>query len=262
MFERRSRFFSVHRMQRPAGEAMPSDRPQQVTAAVAQLHERWGSHLFRAQPRRIDPEIHPSIPTGFARLDRALGIGGIPRGALTECLGRGTAGLTTLALKAIVQAQSSRQEALAAWLDSALSFDADYAVRCGVALDRLLVVRTADHLADVLHTLVTSGGADMLVCDLRGRGVQAPDRLTMSRIGAALGAADCGLMLLAEPDRAGSYAQSALRLFLTRERWLMRGRDVAGYRVQAHILKNRYAPADRRVGITIGFSTTVHGEGL
>jgi recombination protein RecA len=217
-------------------------------------------------PRPSRPEQYPHIATRFPTLDHALGIGGIPSAALTECISSGTSGLTTLALKVIAQAQADYAQASAVWVDTTASFDADYAVRCGVVLDRLLVVRTDCNIADILHTLVTSSGVSVLVCDMRHglQGAPLPrlEPLAMSRITTALASTECALLLLTEPSLSPGYTQAALRLQLTRERWLIRTGDVVGYRVQVHILKNRFAPAERRVSITIGFSILMQGDRL
>ncbi len=176
--------------------------------------------------------------------------GGLPRGCITQTIGRGTAGLTTLALKVVAHAQHDNDAA--AWLDVPLTFDAEYAVRCGVALDRLLVVRSGENIADVLYALVGSRAVGVLVCDLRSRDVRFPDTSALSRLMTALASTSCALVFLTEPDTPLNTHAIALRLGLECERWLMRGRDVSGYRVQVEVLKNRFAPAGRCVSLTIG----------
>jgi len=81
----------------------------------------------------------PRIPTGFPALDQAPGIGGIPRGRVTEILGAPTSGMATRALKLMAKAQGDRDTA--AYLDLSYTFDPDYAVRCAVSLERLHLIR-------------------------------------------------------------------------------------------------------------------------
>jgi len=87
-----------------------------LAAEVARLQERWGAGVIRKPEGSANSE-QPHISTTWARLDAAIGIGGIPRAALTECVGSSTAGLTTLALNIIAGAQAYHAHPTAAWVD-------------------------------------------------------------------------------------------------------------------------------------------------
>jgi recombination protein RecA len=81
-------------------------RQLRLDAAVATVHRRFGPQvLVKGKPASATDEV-PAIPTGFPALDRALGIGGLPRGKVNELVGPATSGKTTLALKFLAQAQA------------------------------------------------------------------------------------------------------------------------------------------------------------
>ena len=106
-----------------------------------------------------------AIPTGFAALDQALGIGGFPRGAITELFGPPAIGKTTLALQWVAQAQESGQSA--AWIDAEHTFDAAYAIALGVSLERLPLAKpeTAEQAIEMARRLALSQAVDALVVD-------------------------------------------------------------------------------------------------
>jgi RecA/RadA recombinase len=195
----------------------------------------------------------PALSTGFPRLDAALGTGGLPRGTLIQAVAQGTAGLTTLALTVLTHAQRNREAT--AWIDTPLTFDAEYAVSRGVQLEKLLVVRSANYLSEVLYTLVSSRGTGLVVCDLRNSATQLPTATSWTQIATAAATTETTLLLLSENRANLLVYPAALRLQLRQERWLRRGADVRGVRVQVEVLKNRYAPAGRCVSLTIGFHT-------
>jgi len=102
------------------------------------------------------------LPTGFAALDRALG-GGFPRGRIAELFGP-TSGKTTLALQIAAHVQS---RGAVAWIDADRTFDAAWAAKLGVALDRLPVVQpeSAEQAMEIACRLAASGGLELLVVD-------------------------------------------------------------------------------------------------
>lgn len=106
-----------------------------------------------------------ALPTGFAVLDRALGVGGLPRGAITEIFGPANCGKTALALQAIAHGQGI--ESAAAWIDAEHAFDPGFATRLGVDLVRLPVVEpaSAEEALDMARRLAASGAIDLIVVD-------------------------------------------------------------------------------------------------
>ena len=107
----------------------------------------------------------PAVPTGFTELDAVLAIGGVPRGGLTELLGMPTAGMPTIALTLIAQAQAAGD--LAGYIDLSRTFDAEYAALVGVDLAALLLVRpsSAGDALEIMQALIGSGGVGVLVVD-------------------------------------------------------------------------------------------------
>lgn len=106
-----------------------------------------------------------AVPTGFPALDRVLGIGGFPRGALTELFGPPSAGKTTLALQWVASVQEAGLSA--AWIDADRAFDPAYAAALGVSLERLPLARpeSAEQAIEMARRLALSGALDALVVD-------------------------------------------------------------------------------------------------
>lgn len=219
-----------------------AEKSRRLTAATASLTTKWGAGVVRlAQP--LHTLDHPALPTGFPRLDTALGIGGLPRGNIIQGMAQGTSGLTTLALTVVAHLQQNNEAAT--WIDTPLTFDAEYAVSRGVQLDKLLVVRSANYLSDVLYTLVSSRGTGLVVCDLRNPAAQLPTATSWTQLATAAATTTTTLLLLSEGRARLLVYPAAMRLQLRQERWLRRGDDMRGVRVQVEVLKNRYAPAGR-----------------
>ena len=107
----------------------------------------------------------PIIPTGALSLDLALGVGGIPRGRVTELFGPESGGKTTLALSVIASAQ--RAGGLAAFIDAEHAVDPSYAKRIGVNLDDLLISQpdSGEEALTIAETLIRSNAVDVLVVD-------------------------------------------------------------------------------------------------
>jgi recombination protein RecA len=109
--------------------------------------------------------VCPSLPTGFAGLDRALGIGGWPRGGIVEVFGPAAVGKTSMALQSIAHIQKSG--GTAAWIDADRCFDAAYAASLGVVLERLAVLQpdSAEEAMEMSLRLAESGAVDLLAVD-------------------------------------------------------------------------------------------------
>jgi len=106
-----------------------------------------------------------SIPTGSLALDQALGVGGIPRGRVTEIYGPEASGKTTLCQHIV--AESQRQGGLVAYIDMEHALDPSYAARCGVDIDNLYIAQpdTGEQALEITETLVRSGAIDVVVVD-------------------------------------------------------------------------------------------------
>jgi recombination protein RecA len=106
-----------------------------------------------------------AIPTGSLSLDLALGIGGIPRGRITEIYGPESSGKTTLCQHIVAEAQ--KLKGTAAYVDMEHALDPTYAAKCGVDVDNLLVSQpdTGEQALEIVETLVRSGAVDIVVID-------------------------------------------------------------------------------------------------
>src|SRR5258708_5676351 len=117
-------------------KCVPSGKSQRLDDLVTQIQERFGPSALHKQAWLRE---NPHISTRFPLLDRALGIGGIPRGRIPEIASTPTSGMGSLALRLIGSAQKEGDQAV--YVDSDCTFDAEYAAHSGVDLDRLLIVR-------------------------------------------------------------------------------------------------------------------------
>ena len=245
-----------------------SSRRRKLDAAVARLQTKYG-HRSARQGANIPRSTHtPAISTTFPALDTALQIGGVPRGRITELVGPATSGKITLAARIIAAAHRERG-ALAAWLDLTHTCDPDYLHRCGVDLDRLLVVHPAtgaDALAITLH-LTESQTLAALVFD--GVAAITPGETgqltgTLERLAAGVTRTNTAILFVTEPNaQFHTLAHVAtLRLGIHRERWLMRHGDVRGYTAQVQVLKHRGGRPGTTTTLRIAFNGTVRGDGL
>lgn len=141
------------------------DRERALELAISQIERQFGKGAIMRMGEdasRLQVEV---IPTRSIALDLALGVGGIPRGRITEIYGPEASGKTTLALHVIAQAQ--KMGGVAAYIDAEHAFDPVYAERLGVDLDDLLIAQpdTGEQALEITETLVRSGAVDVVVID-------------------------------------------------------------------------------------------------
>ncbi len=143
----------------------PEDlRKEALQTAITTIERKYG----QGSVMRLSDEAHqaiPSIPTGSIGLDLALGIGGIPRGRVSEIYGPESSGKTTLALHVIAEAQ--KKGGAAAFIDAEHALDVNYAKRLGVRTEELLVSQPdyGEQALEIADLLVRSGGLDVIVVD-------------------------------------------------------------------------------------------------
>ncbi len=135
-----------------------------VENALSQIHRQFGKGSIMRLGSR-ETELVPAIPTGALSLDIALGVGGLPRGRVTEIYGPESSGKTTLALHAIAEAQ--KRGGTAAFIDAEHALDTNYAERLGVNIDDLLVSQPdfGEQALEIAEILIRSGGVDVIVID-------------------------------------------------------------------------------------------------
>src|SRR5215475_6514105 len=135
-----------------------------VETAVAQIEKEFGKGAIMKLGSREVQEVG-SISTTCMSLDAALGIGGLPRGRVTEIFGPESSGKTTLALHVIAEAQ--RRGGMAAFIDAEHAVDPDYCRKLGVDVDNLLISQpdSGEQALEIAEMLVRSGALDMVVID-------------------------------------------------------------------------------------------------
>ncbi len=239
-----------------------------------------------ARPRGTpDPaDTDRAVPTGFPALDALLAAGGLPRAGTVALAGTGSSGATTLALRALAEAQATG--ALAAWIDLPRSLDPVEAVARGIRLEWLavLVPDGLDQALAMAGTLLQARAVDVLVLDLgasrealaarlpvpadgparpggvprNATGRTRPPRPAeqLGRLAAFARRAGALLLVLVPPEapaalRAAVDEGAGLRLELRRRGWIRLGREVVGQQAEVRVAKDRRGAPDRRTTLRI-----------
>jgi recombination protein RecA len=142
-----------------------NDKLKAVAAAVAAIEKQFGRGAVMQLGDASEAQPVAVIPTGSVGLDRALGVGGYPRGRVVEIFGNESSGKTTLTLHAIAQVQA--QGGVAAFIDAEHALDVSYARKLGVRVEELLISQpdTGEQALEITEHLVRSGAVDLIVVD-------------------------------------------------------------------------------------------------
>jgi len=142
-----------------------SDKERAIDVALTQIEKQFGRGSIMKLGGKSKIVDIPVIPTGAISLDIVLGIGGIPRGRVTEIFGPEASGKTTIALQIVAEAQKGG--GVAAFIDAEHALDVNYARRLGVNCNDLLVSQpdTGEQALEIADILVRSGAVDALVID-------------------------------------------------------------------------------------------------
>ena len=265
-----------------------------LDTAITQIERSYGKGAIMRMGEDSFSSSIEAIPTGAINLDAAIGIGGIPRGRISEIYGPESSGKTTLCLQVIANAQ--RLGGIAAFVDAEHALDVGYARKLGVDVDNLLVSQpdTGEQALEIAEVLIRSNAIDVIVIDsvaalvpraeIEGEmgdthvGLQA--RLMSQALRKLTGAVSrsntsviftnqirikVGVMFGSPETTSGGRAlkfYASLRLDIRRIGAIKDGQDVIGNRTRVKVVKNKCAPPFKQAEFDIQYNEGVSHTAL
>jgi len=265
-----------------------------LDTAITQIERSYGKGAIMRMGEDSFASTIEAIPTGAINLDAAIGIGGIPRGRISEIYGPESSGKTTLCLQVIANAQ--RLGGIAAFVDAEHALDVGYARKLGVDVDNLLVSQpdTGEQALEIAEVLIRSNAIDVVVIDsvaalvpraeIEGEmgdthvGLQA--RLMSQALRKLTGAVSrsntsviftnqirikVGVMFGSPETTSGGRAlkfYASLRLDIRRIGAIKDGQDVIGNRTRVKVVKNKCAPPFKQAEFDIQYNEGVSHNAL